>query len=204
MPWQRTIGALIGMVLAFAVCGQAVLHKHLIVSLGGGGGILAIESNADSLNADGLPSSAVRFSFAYALGDRFSLGGHYDRIGTVRHEGGVDRLRFTTYMIEGSYRPINAQRSVIEVTAAAGLNIMALRPIGHLIPYDSAGPTFAFGLRYLRLINETIGLQVAVDHAQGLTQQVNFHEEPLQVTPDDPLTIGWHGQRITGGMFIRF
>ncbi len=198
------IGLLIAMVPAFSVCGQAVLHKHLIVSLGGGGGLLAIESNADSLNADALPSSAVRFSFAYALGDRFSLGGHYDRIGTVRHEGGVERLRFTTYLIEGTYRPIDAERTAIEVTAAAGAYIMALRPIGGLIPYDSAGPAFAFGLRYLRLINETIGLQVAIDHAQGLTQEVTFHEEPLQVTPDDPLTIGWHGQRITGGMFIRF
>jgi hypothetical protein len=206
-------GAMKALLLTFLVLGsvrsgacqaQTVLPRHLLIGMGGGGGLTTIHSTMDTLAAGALASSAVRFNFAYALGPKWSVGGHYDRIGTVRHPGDMERVRFTTYMIEGSYRPFNGRHAALEVVAAAGYTIAALRPVDHLIPYDSRGLVAAAGIRYMHLLNETLGAFIALDHAHSAPQRVRYHDEPLVSTPDSPTSISWHSQRVTAGMFVRF
>ncbi len=192
------------MVLALQGSAQMVQQKHLLIGLAGGGGYTNVISNVDTLSTTGLLSSATRFSFGYALGRRWSLGGHWDRIGSVAHPHNVDRLRFTTYMLEGSFRPIQGERWSLELTVAGGVTIMALRPKGRLIPYGSQGAVGSVGIRYLRLLNSTFGLHLSLDHAQAAPQDVKYHDEPLQVLPELPMNVTWHGQRFTGGVFVRF
>ncbi len=181
--------------------GQAVEQKHLIISLGGGGGYSTLISTIDSLHGKALRSSAIRFAFGYALSEKWSLGGHYDRIGTVVHPGQIDRIRYTTYMIEGTYRPFNKGSDAIETSLGVGVNIAVVRPEEALIPFRSMSPVLNIGARYLHLINGTIGLFISIDHAQGFESAL---KKPDGSVTGDPARISWHAQRLNGGMLVRF
>lgn len=183
--------------------GQAVQHKHLIMSLGGGGGITSLQSNSDQLHAAAQVSSAVRFSFGYALSKRYSIGGHYDRIGSVVHPV-LDRIRFTSYLIEGSYRIHNGELASLEVALGGGIQLVTLRPEAVLLPFDSRGIAINGSIRYLHLINGTIGAFVALDHIHAFKSQVTFANDPIGLENGDPILIAWNSQRITGGMIVRF
>ncbi len=191
---------------AFAILGasQTVQPDNLIISLSGGGGLTTMYSNADTLGTSGLPSSAVRFTFAYALSTRWSLGAHYDRIGSVVHPGNVQYVRFTTYMIEGTYRPQIGRFSAVEAALAAGGAIMVLRPDELLIPYENRAFVYNVGIRYMHIVNASVGVYIALDHAQALNGTVTYRDEPLPLAAGGTVRISWHNQRISAGMFVRF
>ena len=179
--------------------GQMILQKHLVIGLAGGGGITSTQSNWKELRSSAIASSGVRFSFSYAFNERWSLGGQYLRVGSVKFPGPVDRIRFTNYMIEGTYRFINSDRHAVEILLGAGITSMTLRPVDELLPYDAVGPVANAGIRYLFLINETIGLFAAFDHTQAPDHDVTHKEYAI-----DGYTIRWNSQRLTGGAFLRF
>jgi len=184
--------------------GQAVRQKHLVTSLGGGGGTLSMSTSMDSLAVARATSGAVRFSFGYALGDRWSLGAHYHRIGTDRAPGAVQLLRFTSYMVEGSWRPWTGRKATVEAMVALGGSIMALRPHGSRLPLGSAGGVASMGLRYMHLVGGTLGVFVAAEHSASSTHAITFDGEEVMGPEGSPHTAAWDNQRVTAGLLMRF
>lgn len=176
-----------------------VLQKHLVIGLSAGGGITSTQSTLKEFRSNSIASSGLRFSFAYAFNERWSIGGQFMRIGSVKFPGPVDRIRFTNYMIEGTYRPMNMDRQALELMVAAGVTSLTIRPVGSLLPFDGIGAVANVGVRYLFQVNETIGLFTSIDHTQAFDHAVTHKELPV-----DGYKINWHSQRITGGMFVRF
>jgi hypothetical protein len=199
----RVLPLLVGLCSWVVAEAQMVQQKHLLTSLGGGGGILSLFSSEDSLRSTGMASSAARFSASYGLGRRWSIGIHWDRVGTVVHPA-LQRMRATTYMLEGSYRPFNGRQACLEVNLALGASIAVLRPEDRLLPFTARGGVIAGGLRYMHLLNNTVGLFAALDHCYSGPQVVEFEEEPLQALPATTFTVSWQAQRLTGGLFLRF
>ncbi len=183
--------------------GQAILAKHLVVALGGGGGYSRIAGNDEKIRSASLESSAVRFSFSYALSDRISIGGHYSRIGSVVHPV-LDRVRLTSYMIEGGHRIHNGTHAVLEVAVAAGLQLTTLRPKDVLLPFDAHGAVFNGSVRYMHMINGTIGVFAAFDHIMAPEAVITFAGDPVLLPDGRGAVIGWRCMRATGGAFLRF
>ncbi len=183
--------------------GQAIPAKNLVVALGGGGGFSWIAGNDEEVRSGSLESSAVRFSFSYALSDRISIGGHYSRIGSVVHPV-LDRIRLTSYMIEGGYRIHNGTRAALELAVAAGLQLTTLRPKDVLLPFDAHGAVFNGSVRYLRMINGTIGVFAAFDHFMAPEAVITFAGDPLLLRDGRTAVTGWRCARATAGGFLRF
>jgi len=197
------------LLLAFAIpdpsVGQAVQRKHLITSLGGGGGFTSIHNTTDSLAGSGIATGSVTFSFAYALGDRWSIGVHYDRIGSDNAGSSIALMRFTTYMLEGTYRPWVGQRAAIETRLAIGPSVMALQSFDRALPLKATNNAAALGIRYLRLFSGGVGAFIGLEHTASNGVSVTDYEgHPIANAANEQLQLDWNSQRLNAGLFVRF
>lgn len=182
---------------------QAVERKHLMMTVGGGLGVLNMSSDRADLTDRTITSGALRFAFGYAIAPRWSLGVHYDRIGTAFHDGILEQLHVTTYMLEGSYRPWTGQHATVEFVLGLGVSAGALFPYGERLPYTSAGTVANIGVRYLHMVGHTLGFFGAMDHAASSSDEIVVNGGT--VNPDGSKTrVQWNSQRITAGLLIRF
>lgn len=182
---------------------QAVREKHLVMSLGGGIGTVNLFSDRADIEVVGLGSGAVRAAFGYATGRRWSLGMHYDRLGSTWHNGGLDRLHMTTYMIGIAYRPWVTERSVMELELALGISASSLFALDTRLPYTTSGGVMNVSYRYIGMLTSTIGAFVAIDHAASSSTELVL--EGGLVNPNgDRSRIQWNSQRITSGLVVRF
>lgn len=188
---------------ATTVHAQAVRKKHLLMSLGGGIGVLNLFSDREDIEVVGLGSGAVRAAFGYATGDRWSFGLHYDRVGSTGHNGGLDRLHLTTYMLGVAYRPWISARSAMELELAIGTSATSLFALETRLPYTSTGGVIGLSYRYLGMLSRTLGAFVALDHTASSSDELLL--EGGQVNPDGrPSRLQWNSQRITCGLVVRF
>ena len=189
-----------------AKCGaQAVQRKHLITTFGGGGGFTAMDTNIDSLDAQGAETGSMRLAFAYAITDRWSLGVHYDRIGTDRTSSRTESLRFTTYMFEGTYRPWIGQRGALEVQLAFGPSLMALKPWGQGLPLKTQSTALSFGAHYLYMVSGTLGAFVSVDHTASRSSRItDYNGQPITDAENNAMQLDWNSQRVNTGLVVRF
>lgn len=186
------------------VCtGQALHRKHLTVSLGGGAGLWQVNSDRDDLTQDALESGAIRFAFGYAIADRWSLGIHYDRVGSARHDGLLARARATTYLIEGAYRPWSGQHAFLEINLGLGAHITALFPTTERLPYTATGSAGSLGIRYAHLLSGTVGLYLAADHAASSSDALTLNGGRVNADGSTSI-VQWNTQRITAGLMVRF
>lgn len=194
---------LAGLSTLTAASAQAVEAKHLVMTLGGGVGILNMASDRADLADQAVESGAVRFAFGYAIARRWSLGIHYDRVGTTNHAGVLDHLHMTTYLLEGTYRPWVGQRATVECTLGIGTAAVALFAKDNRLPYTGTGSALAIGLRYWHMITYTLGIFAAVDHAASSSNALVVNGGT--VDPDGTETyMQWNSQRITTGLLVRF
>lgn len=199
--------SLTGLALLAAVIasGQALHRKQLITCLGAGAGLITVDHTADSISTSNTTSSSITFRFAYALSDRWSLGLHYDRIGTDRAGGATELLRFTTYLVEGTYRPWIGDRAALEVNLAVGPSVLALRPFSQNLPlrgYSNAG---SIGVRFFHRFGSTLGLFVSVDHsaANGMTV-TDYNGDAIENAKGDRMKLDWNSQRVNAGVVAVF
>jgi len=190
---------------AAACNAQGVQREQLVMTIGGGGGFTTLTSSIDSLGTGGAETGAVRFAVAYAITDKWSIGVHYDRIGTDRTSSATESLRFTTYMIEGVYRPWIGERGAVELQLAFGPSLMALKPWGQGLPMKAQSTALAFGARYLRMFSGTVGGFIGVDHAASRSANVtDYNGQQISDADNNALKIEWNSQRITAGLMVRF
>jgi hypothetical protein len=189
--------------VSIATPAQAVERHHLLTTLGAGAGVVRLASDRDDLAEEALECGALRFAFGYAITDRWSIGFHYDRIGSAFHSGSLEHLHLTTYLLEGSYRPWTGQRASVECSAGIGATAAALFPYGSRLPFTAGGSAFAIGARYLYLLTGTLGLFVSADHATTSSNELVL--EGGEVNADGSISrLQWNGQRITAGVLVRF
>jgi len=182
---------------------QAVRRKHLVMSVGGGIGVMNVYSDRRDIAVEGLGSGAFRAAFGYAVADRWSLGIHYDRIGSAWHNGGLDRLHMTTYLLSVAYRPWVSERSALEFEFAFGAAASSLFPNDTRLPYTAAGGAAEFGLRYLGMMSGTIGAFIALEHATSSSDELVL-EGGLVNADGTKSRVQWNAQRLTAGMIVRF
>lgn len=191
--------------LAASCVAQAVQRKQLITSLGGGGGFTTIHSTTDSLAGSGISTGSVTFGFAYALGDRWSVGIHYDRIGSDRTGNSIELMRFTTFLLEGTYRPWIGQRAAFEARLAIGPSVMALLPIGQRSPLKATNNAASFGVRYLHMISGGIGGFIGLEHTVSNGVNITDYEgRPITNPANEQVHLDWNSQRANAGLFVRF
>jgi hypothetical protein len=183
---------------------QAVHAKNLVTSIGGGLAIATLDANTDSLDSDITGGGVVRFAFGYAIGDRWSLGVHYDRIGSDDLRTGLQYVRFTTYMLEATFRPAIGKNAALELHAAGGAGIMALTPETERLPLRMNSGVVTLGLRYIWLFSNTTGGFIGAEHSASGAGQITFNDHTLTDEHGVPLTASWTAQRITAGMIVRF
>ncbi len=183
---------------------QAVRKGNLVTSLGGGGGILRLKSDAEGVSGQEVNCGAVRFAFAHAFNDRVSLGLHYDRLGSDESGAPLERLRITTYMLEGVWRPWTGERAALEVHAGLGTSIIALRPLAGRLPYTANTGVVAVGARYLHLLSGSIGAFLAADHALAGQGALSLDGKVLRDNAGETLTMEWSSSRMTAGLLLRF
>lgn len=182
---------------------QAVRKKQLLMSVSGGPGVVNLFSDRDDIAVDGLGSGALRAAFGYAIAHRWSLGFHYDRIGSTWHNGAVDRFHMTTYMISSSYRPWTGTHAALELEFAFGPTAASLFPLDSRLPYTATGAVLNVGCRYMAMVTNTIGAFAAFDHAASDSQELLL--EGGLVNPGGIRSrIQWNSPRVTGGMLVRF
>lgn len=205
MAAARSILLPIVLAVALSSPGQSIQRKQLITALGVGGGLTAIHNTADSLAGTGITTGSVTFGFAYALGDRWSIGIHYDRIGSDRTGNSIALMRFTTYMLEGSYRPWVGRHAAVEARVAFGPSVMALRPRGQALPLRAANNVVSLGIRYLHMITGGTGAFVSLEHAGSNGVSVtDFEGQRITNTLNEPLRLNWSSQRLNAGVYVRF
>lgn len=184
---------------------QAIQRKHLVMTFGGRVGLTTVSSSIDSLGTRSAETGEVRFAVAYALSDKWSLGVHYDRIGTDRTSSAVELLRFTTYLVEGVYRPWIGEKAAIEVQFAFGPSLMAMKPWGQGLPFKCQSTAFAFGTRYLHMFSGTVGAFASVDHAASRSANItDYNGQQITDAADNALPLDWNSQRISAGLVVRF
>ncbi len=194
---------LLGLLKADTAGAQAVEARHLVMTVGGGAGMLNMASDRPDLADVGVESGALRFAFGYAFSQRWSLGVHYDRIGTAYHGGVLDHLHVTTYLLEGTYRPWVGQRAAMECTLGIGASALSLFPYGARLPYTGSGSTLSVGVRYWHMVTYTLGFFTAVDHATSSSNALVVNGGT--VDPDGSDTrVQWNSQRVTAGLLVRF
>jgi hypothetical protein len=187
-----------------ALSAQAVHQKNLLITMGVGAGLVSLKSPTEVLRLDQGQCGAVRIAFGYALSDRWSLGMHYDRIGTTDHPGPVQRFRLTTYLLEGSYRPIIGKRGTVELNAGIGSSVLALTPTNGRLPARSNHGSLAFGLRYVYVISGTIGAYLASDIAAGNEADLAIEGAPVTDEQGRTVRTSWNSQRLGAGLVVRF
>ena len=191
-------------VVQFFVCSaQTVERKHLVMTVGGGAGMLNLASDRPDLTDQRVESGTLRCAFGYAISPRWSLGFHYDRIGTAFHGGSLEHLHVTAYMLEGSYRPWIGKFSAVECTLGIGATAGSLFPFGARLPYTSSGAVVGIGVRYLHMLGHTVGFYTALDHAASSSDEIVVNGGT--VNPDGSKTrVQWNSQRISAGLLVRF
>lgn len=195
------------MVALLAPCAanaQAVRKGNLVSSLGGGAGLLDLHGSGAGIGQPELPCGAVRFAFAHAFGKRWSLGLHYDRIGSADHGDPLERLRITTYQLEAAWRPWIGERAALELLAGAGTSILALRPVGGRLPYGANAGVVQVGARWLHMVSGTLGAFVAADHAVSAAADLALEGETVNDADGKPISVSWSSSRITAGLLLRF
>ncbi|HRH70737.1 MAG TPA: hypothetical protein PLB89_14645 [Flavobacteriales bacterium] len=203
MRFKIDLALLFGLLFPPSAAAQAVEARHLVMSVGGGAGMLNMASDDADLADQGVESGALRFAFGYAFSPRWSLGIHYDRIGTAYHGGILEHLHVTNYLVEGTYRPWVGQRAMAECTFGVGASVLALFPYGARLPYTGNGATVSVGVRYGHMITHTLGFFAAADHAASSSNALEVNGGV--VDPDGTAThVQWNSQRITAGMLVRF
>ncbi|HQZ43793.1 MAG TPA: hypothetical protein PK735_12970 [Flavobacteriales bacterium] len=185
---------------------QAVHRKHLLTSFGAGIGQLHIATGGDTSGyaARNATCAAVRFAFAYALTDHWSLGFHYDRLGTEGLTVITDKVRFTTYQLEAIWRPWIGENSSIETHAAFGVGLMALTPRRSNLPLRSDSGVLTFGGRYLLMFSNVIGSYVTLEHTVSGDGDLMENDKVMIGTDLDPIQLNWNAQRVSAGMIVRF
>lgn len=182
---------------------QGVRRKHLVMSVGGGIGMMNLYSDRDDIAVQGLGGGALRAAFGYAISDRWSLGIHYDRIGSGWHNGALDRLHLTTYMLGIAYRPWIGDRYAVEAEFGFGSMNAALFPVESRLPYTTVGGVMNISLRYQYMYSRSIGVFIALDHAASSSEELVV--DGGLVNMDGTRTrIQWNSPRVTAGMLIRF
>ena len=196
---------LVGLVFIGECHAQAVQHRHLITTFGGGGGFTSMTTSIDSLGTHGAETGSVRFAFAYALSGKWSLGAHYDRIGSDRTSSAAELLRFTTYMIEGTYRPWTGPHATLELQLAMGPSLMALKPWHQGLPYKTQSAALALGIRYLHLFSGTLGAFVSLDYTASHSASVTDYDgQPIKDADNNALELAWNSERVNAGLVVRF
>lgn len=188
---------------AMVLFGQGVRRKQLMMSIGGGIGVMNLYSDRKDIAVQGLGSGILRAAFGYAITDRWSLGIHYDRIGSVWHNGALDRLHLTTYMLGLGYRPWVGDRSAVEFELGLGSMNAALFPVESRLPYTTTGSVLNLSVRYHYMYSNTIGLFTALDHAASSSNELVV-EGGLVNADGSKTRIQWNSPRITAGMVVRF
>ncbi|MBL0127550.1 MAG: hypothetical protein IPP83_08830 [Flavobacteriales bacterium] len=192
-------------VLGTTVRGQLIEAKHLVTSLGGGAGQLTISQGPDSLRTALEACSSVAFAFEVAVNQKLSVGIHYDRIGTDRVDNSVESIRFTTYLIGLTYRPMNHERAALETQIAIGPCIMSLLSTGSNLPLKGRSGTIAVGVRYLRSFSGTMGAFAGVEHTGGASVTVTDYDgKTIEDASGIPLKLDWNSTRFRVGLFTRF
>lgn len=195
----------IALLAAVLASGQAVHRKQLITCLGAGAGLITVDHTADTLSTSNAAAGSITFRFAYALSDRWSLGLHYDRIGTDRAGGATELLRFTTYLVEGTYRPWIGERAAMELNLAVGPSVMALRTFSQSLPLRGTANAVSLGARYVHRIGSTLGAFVSVDHAAANgTTITDYNGDAIENANGDPIKLDWNSERLNAGLVLVF
>ena len=184
---------------------QAVHRHHLLTSLGAGAGLITLSNTVDTISSSNTTAGSITFRFNYAIADRWSLGVHYDRIGTDRAGKAVELLRFTTYLLEGTYRPWIGERGALETSLAVGPAIMSLRPFDQSLPLRGRSNAACFSVRYLHRFGSTMGAFVSVEHTASNSMPVtDFNGDPIELANGQVLNLDWNGQRVNAGVVVVF
>ncbi|MBK9176720.1 MAG: hypothetical protein IPM46_10385 [Flavobacteriales bacterium] len=184
---------------------QVIGPKQLVTSLGGGVGVLRISRFTPGLSFGSEAAGSATFRFAYAVNGKLSFGAHYDRVGTDRTPEGMDRVRFTAYLLECAYRPWQSERSAVELYAALGPSLMSMRVRDRDLPLEGRSTAAALGARYLRFFGSTLGAFVAVDHAGSVNMTVTDYDgNALEDAEGRPIQLNWSSQRVNAGLVLRF
>lgn len=174
------------------------------MSVSGGLGIMNIYSGRDDILVEGLGCGAVRAAFGYAISDRWSLGIHYDRVGSAWHNGAVDRLYMSNHLLSVAYRPWVSAYSAFELEIAFGPTTASLFMPDTRLPYTATGSALSGGVRYLGMMSGTIGAFVALDHVAS-SSEVLTHEHGSALRPgNEAVRIQWNSPRVTAGLLVRF
>ena len=183
--------------------GQGVRRKHLVMSIGGGIGTINLYSDRKDIAVEGLGAGAMRAAFGYAISDRWSLGMHYDRVGSAWHNGALDRLHLTNYLLSVGYRPWVGEHSAVEIDLALGAMAASLFPVDSRLPYTTTGSAISLGVRYQFMYSNTIGVFIGADHAAS-GSSVLVVDGGL-VNADGTISrIQWNSPRVTTGLLVRF
>lgn len=168
-------------------------------------GILGTSRTSEGLAFGPETAGSATFRFAYAVNRKLSFGAHYDRVGTDRTPEGMDRVRFTTYMVECAYRPWQSERSALELYAAIGPSLMSMRVLDRDLPLGGRNTAGALGARYLRFFGSTLGMFVALDHAGSVSMMVTDYEgTAIKDAEGRAVQLDWSSQRVNAGLLIRF
>lgn len=184
---------------------QAVQHKHLLTGFGAGAGVLHMHGTPEGslFDATDLPCGAVRFAFGYAFADRWSIGLHYDRVGSAEVAEHVDRVRLTTYQLEGAYRPWIGNKATLETHLALGVSLAALTPEGGRLPYRARTGVYTIGARYIHMFGEVLGGYVALDHSASGQAAVDPPDDRMEQASTEE-HMDWQADRLSVGLLIRF
>ena len=194
------------MALLFAgtLWGQAVQRKHLLIALGGGGATMELTGPTDSLRMQPTVCGVVHFSFAYALGDRWSLGLRFDRIGTEEQVEPMDRMRVNSFLLQGAYRPWIARRAALEVHLALGTSVISVDPENELLPVTANPGAVLYGVRFIQLLGGTMGLYAALERGVSNSDAAKFSEQALLDAEAKPVMLSWKATRASVGLMVRF
>ncbi|MBK6832522.1 MAG: hypothetical protein IPG92_18110 [Flavobacteriales bacterium] len=198
--------ALTGIALLFSVgvCAQALHRKQLITSLGAGPGLVTVDHTTDTITTSNTTAGSMTLRFAYALSDRWSIGVHYDRIGTDRAGKATELLRFTTYLLE-ERTDRGSDRAALEVNLAVGPTLMTLKPFSQNLPLRGRSNAVNIGVRYLHRFGSTLGAFVAVDHAAAANMAVtDYNGDAITDAKGEPITLDWNSQRVNVGLGVVF
>ncbi len=203
-PKRSATCALLILVSHFSIA-QSVHKGHLITSLGAGVGSLTVSNIPDSISTSHTTAGSVTFRFAYALSDRWSLGMHYDRIGTDRSGNTTDLLRFTAFLAQVTYRPWIGARAALETNIAVGPSLMALKPFSQDLPLRGQRSAINIGVRYLHMVGKTLGAFVSLDHVACAAMNVtDYNGDAIADKNGDRVVLDWNSQRFDAGLFVRF
>ncbi|HOZ39358.1 MAG TPA: hypothetical protein PLL25_01025 [Flavobacteriales bacterium] len=201
---MRVLAVFFTLFLSGGLSGQVVQRKHLITSYGAGVGLLTMSSPTEVLRSTSALAGSIRFAVGYAAGDRFSLGFHYERLGSTIHPGPVERFRVSQYHFEVSVRPVMRERWCIEFGVGVGPSIIVLSPtVGRLQPRANVG-SVGFGLRYLRMLGPTLGVSIGCEITAAQEASLAVEAVPVLDERGQAVQVGWNAPRLGGGLVVRF